>query len=461
MYILLYFISFFFQFILFIGVKTAPLELDISIIDKKSQVNLITRHFKPIKESGSFEIIKTLKSTDLDLIMMPNNLYKINISLGIPPQEFEVAIDTGSFVSWIPSMSCNTCPAYFNNYTSTTYQNLNKFYSIKYITGSNYGYLAKDQLSINNKKFSNFGFMLCDSGDWMNFSDGLFGLGRDFSYFMGDEFSMINTLFNNRIIERKIFSQQIINSTNGKLYLGDFADVIKNDFGSYTNCSVNTIDNNVKIWWNCYLSHILIGNDYNFLKTYGIGVNVIFDTGASAVLAPLKMIDYFRVEYLKDLLGKGCSTIFDVYLNAFTFVCQKSKVPFSSLNSLNFIFNGWAYKVPAIKLWQNRPGLYYNFLIFFTGSEWLLGQPFVSSFHIVFDGENNKVGFHGGSKYNFTAFTNDPYTIDWQSITFYCILAILSLIIIILGVLYFLKKRRERSLTQQQPQNYYNRARDF
>ncbi|MBN3277065.1 PEPA protein, partial [Polyodon spathula] len=68
------------------------------------------------------------------------------ISIGTPPQSFNVLFDTGSANLWVPSVYCSSY-AYsnhnkFNPSQSSTYQALNTALSITYGTGSMTGFLA-------------------------------------------------------------------------------------------------------------------------------------------------------------------------------------------------------------------------------------------------------------------------------------------------------------------------------
>jgi len=77
-----------------------------------------------IKENNnnitSFSLVKTSKissfslegATLLDLARLRDGLYTIKLSIGNPTQEFEVIVDTGSFLLWIPSSKCKVC--YYN-----------------------------------------------------------------------------------------------------------------------------------------------------------------------------------------------------------------------------------------------------------------------------------------------------------------------------------------------------------
>jgi hypothetical protein len=437
------------------------IELDFSIErNELTSKSLISRHIQFSNPLSINNTIRQLQQEELSLTRLPDNLYKITLFLGVPSQKFEVAIDTGSFVSWVPSSKCKGCRKSFDSNKSITYKDLNKFYNIHYITGNNYGFLAQDKISLNTYNFSDFSFMLCDSGDWIDGADGLFGLGREYKNFQGDQFNMIATLHKANIIAKRMFSQKIIDNYRGKLYLGDYAQEISSNMSAYTSCAVNKHDTSVKIWWNCYLSHILLGENYTFDNTYSINNLAVFDTGASAILAPSYLLDYFTEQYLGPLYTtSACMKTFVSYLNAYTFNCFKSRMDFASLQAVNFLFNGWAYKLPAKVMWEETSNMYV-FKIYFTGRDWLIGQPFLSNFHVVFDGENDRVGFFGGYKYDFTGFTRDP-ELEWYTLLMYSLGIAVGIIVIIVVVIYYLKKRREKGVNRVTYQDnvYYSSSR--
>jgi len=134
------------------------IELDFSIEQTElTSKSLISRHIQFSDPLAFNTSIRQLQQGELNLTRLPDNLYKITLFLGVPSQKFEVAIDTGSFVSWVPSSKCQGCRKSFENNKSVTYKDLNKFYNIHYITGNNYGFLAQDKISLNTYNFSDFG----------------------------------------------------------------------------------------------------------------------------------------------------------------------------------------------------------------------------------------------------------------------------------------------------------------
>ena len=69
-----------------------------------------------------------------------------------------------------------------------------------------------------------------------------------------------------------------------------------------------------------------------------------------------------------------------------------------------------------------------------------MGQPFLKNYHIVFDKENDKVGFYGGKKFNFT-------NIKIASNKGFKLILILCLILNLCFV-YYLCYRRRRKISE-------------
>ena len=215
-------------------------------------------------------------------------LFTITVKIGNPPQVFNLIIDTGSFITWVNSIECQNCQSSrkFSPLTSKTFYNLSTEHSITYVSGNNKGYLAKEEFDLNDHKINSFGFMISTLANIdIDEMEGIIGLGRYYS--MGDSFSLIESMKINNLIDKRIFSQKIFNSSYGKLYIGDLAEEIKNDMNNYTICNVNTKDKMLKKFWNCNLAIYVIGKNPNLNIIKPVGLYAIFDTGSNVILAPM------------------------------------------------------------------------------------------------------------------------------------------------------------------------------
>ncbi|KAL8734495.1 MAG: hypothetical protein Q9166_001395 [cf. Caloplaca sp. 2 TL-2023] len=91
------------------------------------------------------------------------NMYTANISLGTPPQEFTLLVDTGSSDLWVNSPGSDICqyPGYglcsdsgtYNANASSTYAYLNSDFDVRYLDGSRgLGDYASDTLRIGSER---------------------------------------------------------------------------------------------------------------------------------------------------------------------------------------------------------------------------------------------------------------------------------------------------------------------
>ncbi|XP_055439356.1 pregnancy-associated glycoprotein 1-like [Bubalus kerabau] len=86
--------------------------------------------------------------TTLSLRNIMDMLYVGNITIGTPPQEFQIVFDTSSSDLWVPSIFCNSsdCSAHvrFRHLQSSTFRPTNKTFSITYASGRIKGIVVRD-----------------------------------------------------------------------------------------------------------------------------------------------------------------------------------------------------------------------------------------------------------------------------------------------------------------------------
>ncbi|XP_027388177.1 pregnancy-associated glycoprotein 1-like isoform X3 [Bos indicus x Bos taurus] len=108
--------------------------------------------------------------------------YVGNITIGTPPQEFQVIFDTGSSELWVPSIFCNssTCSKHdrFRHLESSTFRLSRRTFSITYGSGRIEALVVHDTVRIGDLVSTDQQFGLCleESGfEGMRF-DGVLGL---------------------------------------------------------------------------------------------------------------------------------------------------------------------------------------------------------------------------------------------------------------------------------------------
>ena len=370
------------------------------------------------------------------------NTYKINVQIGTPPQNFSFLYDLGSIETVVAGVNCTNCinRNLFNETNSSTFTNYQSRHTIDYIISKIQGNFAKDSFSLAN--FSTIlNFVVFDSftnNFGVNF-DGILGMEHNYRKF-GYNSSILEQLFSKTVISKKIITQKILNVTNGLLIIGDTPDEISNNIENYSTCSLSS---STDVKWNCALQSIFLGNQssnilslVNSSQTYQ---TTFFSTINNFILANNSTLGYFSQTYFGNNTKNGLCNIYN-YSGYLVFMCNKTGFNLSYFQDVNFVLDGYGYKVYARDLFVeiSSPNQI-QFLIYFSpnNTEWIIGQPMLKNYQVVFDGEMDQIGFYGGPVVNLK-------TTSWFWI-FGIILVILILFACIISMCYCCRKRIEHS----------------
>jgi hypothetical protein len=240
----------------------------------------------------------------LELSGMKEGLYSINLEIGNPSQSFDVIVDTGSFILWVPSKDCNPCTfahKKFDSTNSSTLEKTTKKIAINYLEGSISGIAAHDQVMMSESlSLSNFNFLISDIVEAQLSLDGIIGMSRVYRKYSND-FSLIHYLYENGLISHKIFSQKITDNGEAKFYVGELPEEIQNDMNNYSTCKT-TDDSGVDTYWACNLKAVFIGDESNRHQVSTDHVPAIFDTGSNVIVAPANLFESFKNVYFKKAI---------------------------------------------------------------------------------------------------------------------------------------------------------------
>ena len=214
-----------------------------------------------------------------------------DISIGTPPQEFKVVLDTGSSNLWVPSSECNSIACYlhskYDHSSSSTYKKNGSSFEIRYGSGELSGFVSQDTFRIGDLKVKNQDFAEATSEPGLAFAfgrfDGIMGLGY-------------NTISVNGIVPPfyNMLDQGLLDEPMFSFYLSD-----TNDEGSESEAmfgGVNTdhytgkltkIPLRRKAYWEVDLDAITFGDDTAEMDDTG----VILDTGTSLIALPSTMAE--------------------------------------------------------------------------------------------------------------------------------------------------------------------------
>uniref|UniRef100_A0A452FZI5 Pregnancy-associated glycoprotein 12 n=1 Tax=Capra hircus TaxID=9925 RepID=A0A452FZI5_CAPHI len=263
-------------------------------------------------------------------------VYMGSITIGTPPQEFQVIFDTGSSDLWVPSDICAITPCSthnrFRHLQSSTFRITNKTFSVAYESGSMKGVVAHDTVRIGDLVSTDqpFGLSMAEYGFEDVTFDGILGLNYPNVSFSG-AIPIFDKLKNEGAISELVFA----------FYLST-REVIA--------CSG--------------------------------GCEAVVDTGVSMIKGPGILVD--NIQELIGARPRG----------------SKHYVSCSAVNTLPpiiFTINGVNYQVPAqAYILKDSRGYCYTIFEEITVSPstetWILGNIFLRLYFSVFDRANDRIG---------------------------------------------------------------------
>ncbi|KAH8297976.1 hypothetical protein KR018_003449 [Drosophila ironensis] len=312
-----------------------------------------------------------------------NMYYYGEISIGTPPQYFNVVFDTGSANLWIPSVQCLStdvaCKEHsqYNSSASSTYVPVAQNFTIQYGTGRVRGNLATDTVTINGLAIASqtFGEAISQPGN--SFTgvqfDGILGMGFQqiaIDYVVPPFYN----LYEQGLIDQPVFGFYLArdgtSEEGGQLTLGGTDSSLVD--GDLTYVPVTK-----QGYWQFAVTQIT----YNGSVVSG-PVQAIADTGTSLIVVPAdayaKINQLIGAVYVQDEWYVPCSTV-------------------SSLPSITFTFGGTNFELPPSAYIQTYNEGSYNSCVStfsYIGTDfWILGDVFLGQFYTEFDLGQSRVGF--------------------------------------------------------------------
>ncbi|XP_004624210.1 gastricsin [Octodon degus] len=373
-----------------------------------AQIKIPLRKFKSIRETmrekgvlGDF--LKTHKKDharkffgnnfgDYSVLFEPMTYmdasYFGEISLGTPPQSFQVLFDTGSSNLWVPSvycksLACTTHPR-FNPSKSSTYTSADQTFSLQYGTGSLTGFFGYDTMTVQETQVPKQEFGLSENEPGSNFVyaefDGIMGLAYP-SLSVGGATTALQGLLREGALSQSLFSvylgsQQDTTNEGGALILGGVDESLYSGEISWTPVTE-------ALYWQIGIEDFLLDGEVSGWCSQGC--QGIVDTGTSLLTVPQEYLSTLMQaigaqenefgEYMVD-----CNSIQN--LPTLTFVISGVQFP---LSPSAYILNIDQYCMV---------GLESTYLSSENGQPyWILGDVFLRSYYSVFDMANNRVGF--------------------------------------------------------------------
>ena len=335
-------------------------------------------------ENSSINIVNNkIFATEGGTTLNANLLFLGNIKVGSSKQSFNLVLDTGSIILWVPIVgSDDQSDSIKNHYDpnlSTTKEYTKEPFEVQYGTGYCKGYYYKDNINYigNNNFVVKFGAAQTTEFE-VDGADGIIGLSH---YYSDESLSFIYMLKKYKVIDSTVFSFKFEGSLSvgmsGKLILGKHKDFSSSDA---VTCP---LINSAKTFWACEVSTFGIKNSYSKIESTQ-SCNIIFDTGTNIIMLPLAYYNDLR----KDINKLGCSFVLTDDRSSYQIKCS-----YDYLVDFRFKINGNVLIVPSgLTFYKTYNG--YLSRVVFNGDYYIIGSPFFLAFHTLFDKENEELHFY-------------------------------------------------------------------
>nr|BAU16179.1 pepsinogen A3 [Cynops pyrrhogaster] len=299
--------------------------------------------------------------------------YYGTISIGTPPQDFNVIFDSGSSNLWVPSVCCSSsaCSNHnrFSPSSSSTFQSTSTSLSIGYGTGSMTGVLGYDTVQVGGLTVTDQVFGLAyteaDFFSEMQF-DGILGLAFP-SLSEDNATPVFDNMWSQGLLSADLFSVYLSpNGASGSVVIFGGYET------SYYTGTLNWVPLSAETYWQITLDSISMNG--NVIACNG-GCQAIIDTGTSLIagLSP-------GISNIQNAIGAYQNSNGEYVVN-----CNS----ISSLSDIIFTINGVQYPVPA-SAYIDQNSCSSNFQD--TDGVWILGDVFIRQYYVVFDRAANYIG---------------------------------------------------------------------
>lgn len=292
-----------------------------------------------------------------------NAQYYAPITIGTPPQEFGVVLDTGSSNLWVPSKSCSSIACFlhrkYDSDASSTYKANGSEFAIRYGSGSLEGFVSQDTLEIAGLKVKKQDFAEATKEPGLAFAfgkfDGILGMGYD-TISVNRIVPPFYNMLDQKLLDEPVFSFRLGSSSEdgGECIFGGV------DKDAYTG-KLTYLPVRRKGYWEVQLDKIKFGKDELELDNTGAAI----DTGTSLIVLPSDLAELLNKEIGAEKSWNG----------QYTIDCNKV----ASLPKLTFVFSGKEFALSGEDYVLNAGG---TCISAFTGMDipppmgplWIIGE---------------------------------------------------------------------------------------
>ena len=382
--------------------------------------------------------IRSLVERNIEITNYKYFLMETEICIGTPQQCLNVLYDTGTpyLILGIPNSNLKFKKS-FNSLMSDSFSaTSDKILAIPFKSSVISGREVRDKVSIIPKFRLPylFSFVLSWNSTEAFDYEGILGLGNyypkiDSDNSFDERFSFVHYLKKNGIISKLIFGHEYHDRTHGIIYFGEEPKSMKN---GYFKCKVQNFISYVNKWHCQLLSmHYTNGENYTTLSS-----TAAFDTGYSFIKGPYWQVSNI-LDKLKEIGGKKCEYVFQIIDESNELVRMICDLNIKISNFPDISFDIVGFKMTLLKRDLFRKikilGGEIKYEVIIVGDStydfWNFGEPILKNYDMVFNYEDNTVGF----KVN-----NNFLGGDWTNV----IILFIVLICLIAGAVYIIRNRK-------------------
>ena len=340
-----------------------------------------------------------------------NTLYLMTIPLcfGLPQQCFNLLYSINTHKTYVYNSTLNMKIKHTYYISRSKTKKYNNRDNLEQIQKDLYANEICDIVSnfTDNKELL-FSFYLVNEVDYSLYLpyDGSAGLAREYKddiviprHFRTDaneSYSLIDYLYKNRLIKRKVFAHKIFKSSKrGSVYLGEAGT----NSIHYNKCKSNTLNegNCYRTLWHCGISNITIKNKQILPRKKSI----VFNSDSYYTIVPDSISeDLYRTLLGDDYYINKCK-LFSLGEYGLGLFCDS--IPENISDIILTIDEGFNVTIKGDQMFRYTH--YHKFQIDFWGyvssitsdmfldETIVLGKLFIENYHMIFDYEDNTVGF--------------------------------------------------------------------
>ena len=366
-----------------------------------------------INAQTSNSFLSFLESPKISVSLNDKERMCLELCFGTPKVCNLLTIHPQSFLIWIQDARSNNKKLknkYDPNTSTTAFANHTlieiKLEESKIIKG----YTVLDRVYTKNSfLFRAFFLSVVESNHYED--EGMIGLG-----YWGSNFEMrssfISQLYFNGLIYHRVFTQSFTNNDRGIITFGEIPQEIIDNYKKYGRCPALNREIDGKFYknrkWECKVDGIYFGDVYN--ETYVLkleDVRASFFSFRKRALVPIEIFNHFEENYFSELIkNKKCERV--IIGKYDTIKCQKQ---IFEGPKINIIYGDWVMSLPIDKLFTyKKESESYEFMFYHKKDfeSWSLGRPVVRLFHMVYDYQNQEIGFYSEKNVLYINEENEP-----------------------------------------------------